>query len=121
MATDPDGDTMTFSCVQGCPSGFVVDSATGAFSWLPPYLDDVDGDGNVVNSSSKPFNGAYGNIVLSVADSEGQTLVGPIKITVINVDRPPVFTDLNTPYGVNPVFGDFVPNNQYMRPILCLT
>lgn len=87
VATDADGDVITYRCLAGCPKGLVVDQAGGGISWRPGYLDSP------TNGSAKPGDVPYSGIVFSVSDSLGATVISQTSsIRVKNVDRSPVFT-----------------------------
>ncbi|MFA5795537.1 MAG: putative Ig domain-containing protein, partial [Candidatus Brocadiia bacterium] len=74
-ATDPDGDSMTYS-VQGLPQGASFDPATGTFTWTPGY-----------NQS--------GNYQVTFIASDGTlTSSKTVNISIDNVDRPPVFNPI---------------------------
>lgn len=82
-ASDPDGESLTYSCVPElpstteCPSGFTV-SASGLVDWLPSYSD------------ARPGNAPY-VIRIRVSDPYGGSAISaPFNLTVFNVDRPPV-------------------------------
>jgi hypothetical protein len=78
-ATDPDGDTLTYSA-SGLPSGAGFNPSTRTFTWTPA-LDTA---------------GTY-NIIFTVSDGRGGTDSETITITVTSA--PPV----NTPPVLNPI------------------
>ncbi|WMW23067.1 putative Ig domain-containing protein [Methanolobus mangrovi] len=69
-ATDPDGDTVTYSA-NGLPAGAIFDDVSGEFSWIPNYNDA----GN--------YNVEFIATANGVEDSE------TITISVENIDRAP--------------------------------
>ncbi|WP_406670315.1 putative Ig domain-containing protein [Methanolobus sp. ZRKC4] len=69
-ATDPDGDTITYSSI-GLPSGANFGSSSGDFSWIPGFGDDGNYD------------------VTFIATSHGLEDSETITITVGDVDRAP--------------------------------
>jgi hypothetical protein len=75
MASDPDGDDLTFT-LPTCPSGMAVDPATGKISWIP----------------SIPGNFS---VVLKISDGRGGEATQEFTITVQNRTRPII--DFKTP------------------------
>ena len=80
-ATDPDGDTLTYSA-DNLPPGADFDPATQKFSWTPGY----DQAGN------------YQHVEFEVMDNgtPAEVAVELITITVGNVNRAPVFTPIGS-------------------------
>lgn len=42
VATDPEGDPLTFRCVEQCPTGLVLTAHSGLMTWLPDYSSAGD-------------------------------------------------------------------------------
>lgn len=80
-ATDPDGDTLTYSA-DHLPPEATFDPATQKFSWTPTY-DQA---------------GTYSNIEFTVRDNGSPMEIDAeiITITVGNVNRAPVFTPIGS-------------------------
>ncbi|MBI4713330.1 MAG: DUF2341 domain-containing protein [Planctomycetes bacterium] len=74
-AIDPDGGAITYS-MTSTPTGATLNAVSGAFNWSPNY------------SQSGNYN------VVFTAHSSGLTDSEPIWITVNNVNRPPVLTEI---------------------------
>jgi hypothetical protein len=76
MATDPDGDALTYSA-SNLPAGASFNPSTGAFSWMPSYGQA----------------GNYTNVEFTATDngSPMQLDTKLITITVNDINRPPVF------------------------------
>jgi hypothetical protein len=74
-ATDPDGDTLTYSS-PNLPQSASLDSATGAFTWRPAY--------NQAGAYNVTFTASDG----SLSDSKDTT------ITVNNINRPPILSPI---------------------------
>ena len=73
-ASDPDGDTLTYTAV-GLPEGATFDSATGACSWTPGYSQS-------------------GTHTVTVTVSDGElSASGSVKLMIVNVNRPPVLAN----------------------------
>jgi hypothetical protein len=71
-ASDPDGDTLTFS-IANPPSWASFDTTTGSLSGAPTNADD----------------GTYGNIVISVSDGELSASLPAFSITVTAINSAP--------------------------------
>jgi len=74
-ATDPDGDTLTYS-TGDLPAGAAFDPETAIFSWLPGY------------------DQAGGYTITFVVDDGKDQATMEVNITVVNVNRAPVFTGI---------------------------
>jgi phage-related protein len=72
-AVDPDEDDVTYGNYTPLPAGASVTTG-GVFSWMPSYQQ----------------NGTY-SITFFATDGKNPTLA-PMKITILNVNRPPVFS-----------------------------
>ncbi len=77
-ATDPDGDPVTVSELEPLPAGATFDASTRAFRWTPTFLQ-----GRVA-----PYTARF----RASANQLEATL--ELSITVLNVNRPPVFIGL---------------------------
>jgi hypothetical protein len=75
-ATDPDGDTLTYSA-SNVPSGGAFNTSTRTFSWTPGYTQA----------------GSYPNVRFQVSDGSLITAEN-ITITVNNADRSPVLNSI---------------------------
>jgi len=83
--TDSDGDPITYGKIGSLPTGAGFDSLdTKRFSWIPTYSD----------------SGRY-TIVLTLRDFYGAATIDSIVITVVNVNRSPVITNLPDTIYVN--------------------
>jgi hypothetical protein len=71
-ASDPDGDTLTFS-ISNPPAWATFDTTTGSLSGAPTNADD----------------GTYGNIVISVSDGELSASLPAFSITVTAINSAP--------------------------------
>jgi len=85
-ATDPDGDTLTYSSTT-LPSGATLNSSSGAFAWTPPAST----------------YGTY-SVTFNVSDGKGGTASQSIRITVIDNDAD-VDYGAETKYGGNWIGG----------------
>ncbi|MEZ5477275.1 MAG: cadherin domain-containing protein [Thiolinea sp.] len=84
IATDVDGDTLTYSISGGADSGlFTIDGASGvlAFTAAPDFETATDAD----------TNGVY-EVEVTADDSNGGTDVQALSITVMDVNETPVIT-----------------------------
>lgn len=72
IATDPDGDTLTYSCGATCPTGMTIDNDTATASWVPDY--------NQSGSYSVTMVASDGSL------SDSKTFI----ITVTNRNRAPI-------------------------------
>ncbi len=70
-ATDPDGDALSYSVIEG-PSGLVVDNSTAIVSWASPVLGDH-------------------SIILEVADTHGLTDRQEFTLQIVS-QQPPLTT-----------------------------
>jgi putative Ig domain-containing protein len=82
-ATDPDGDSVTYS-VTGLPSGATFNTSTGAFSWTP----------------ASPQIGFY-NLTFGASDGIGGTASEAITITVTGPTPTAVVATATTPTSVS--------------------
>ena len=82
-ASDPDGDTLTFS-IANPPSWASFDTTTGSLSGAPMNADD----------------GTYGNIVISVSDGELSASLPAFSITVTAINSAPQISG-SAPASVN--------------------
>lgn len=73
VATDVDSDPLTYS-ISNQPQGATFTPANGVFEWLPMFTQ----------------SGVY-NVTFSVTDGKATTNM-VVKITVVNVNRAPLFT-----------------------------
>jgi len=80
-ATDPDGDTLTYSA-SNLPSGAAFNASTKAFSWTPSYAQA----------------GTYSNVSFTVNDGH-QNVSQVITVTVVNVPRAPVMNAIGNKSG----------------------
>ena len=71
-ASDPDGDTLTFSA-QNLPSWLQIDASTGRI-WGTPAMANV---------------GTSGDITIDAFDQKAHTEFGPFRLTVVSPDAPP--------------------------------
>ncbi len=62
VAQDVDGDTLSYSCILDCPSGFSIDPLTGLISWTPG-LDQIGSHGPVLQVAA---NGRTATQALSI-------------------------------------------------------
>jgi hypothetical protein len=69
-ASDPDGDTLTYSA-SNLPSGAVLSASTGAFQWLPTSAQA--GTYNVTFSVSDGQLSASQTVKLTVSRPNGKT------------------------------------------------
>ncbi|MDH5231333.1 MAG: DUF3466 family protein, partial [Gammaproteobacteria bacterium] len=78
-ATDPDGDTLSFS-MSNAPLGATLDAITGVFQWTPDFTQA----------------GTYSDIEFIVTDSGNPIGIDAeiISITVGNTNRPPTITPI---------------------------
>lgn len=84
-ATDLDGDPITFGTWRPLPAGAGFDSVdTKRFSWIPTFKD----------------SGSY-NVSFTLDDGQGGFTVDSVTVKVINVNRPPVFSELSDTMYVN--------------------
>jgi hypothetical protein len=89
-ATDVNGDTIVYALVAPAPAGATIDAATGVFTWVPTFEQA----------------GIY-NIVVSASDGTN-TVVDTAVVTVVNVNRNPVFeTVLDADSVFFPIPGNF--------------
>ncbi len=101
-ATDPDGDKLTYT-MKGLPSGAKIDPKTGKITWTPTQKDV----------------GVH-NVEVTVSDGFGGKTVVKFKVTVSNVNDPPVFTGPepgktateDKPYAYSPKATDPDPGDQ---------
>jgi chaperone required for assembly of F1-ATPase len=77
-ATDPDGDTLTYSA-SNLPTGANFNASTQTFSWTPTFSQA----------------GSYLNVHFQVSDGS-LTAAENITITVNNVNRPPVLNSIGS-------------------------
>jgi len=85
MATDPDGDSLTFPQPENLPSGVTFtdnDNNTATFSWQTGYDDE----------------GTY-DITIVASDGNGGTDSKIAKIIVININRPPILRPIGDRQG----------------------
>ena len=73
-ATDPDGDTLTYSLLTG-PDGLTIDSSTGVISWIP----------------GSEQTGSH-TITVEVSDENGGTDTQTFTVNVMDVNHPPEIT-----------------------------
>ena len=74
VATDPDGQTLTYSTATALPAGATLNSTTGVFTWTPSFTQ-------------------AGSYSITFRASDGISVVSTIAvITVINTNGPPVIT-----------------------------
>lgn len=71
-ASDPDGDTITFTA-DNLPAWLQIDAGTGRI-WGTPTIANV---------------GTTGDITIDVSDSKAHSILGPFRLTVTNPDAPP--------------------------------
>ncbi len=82
---DDDNDQITYGTNGALPTGAGFDSTdTKRFSWIPTYDD----------------SGSY-NISFRMDDGQGGTTIDSITITVVNVNRAPVFSTLSDTVTLN--------------------
>ncbi len=78
-ATDPDGDTLTYS-TSGLPRGATFNPTTHVFTWTPDYTQA----------------GTYA-VTFTVADSGGLSTSQPVTITVLDATPPPPAVTIGRP------------------------
>ncbi len=77
-AGDPDGDVLTFSG-SNLPTGAAVNASSGVLSWTPDYTQ----------------SGIYLNVTITATDPSLASASRSFKITVNNVNRPPVMNSVS--------------------------
>ena len=91
VATDADGDDISLSVTGVDASAFIIsDSDTLAFATAPDFANPSDQNGDNVYM-----------IVLEATDGERITSSNQIEITVLEVNNPPVISDLLTSYTLD--------------------
>ena len=91
IATDADGDDISLSVTGVDASAFIIsDSDTLAFATAPDFANPSDQNGDNVYM-----------IVLEATDGERITSSNQIEITVLEVNNPPVISDLLTSYTLD--------------------
>ncbi|AFZ49599.1 Ig-like domain-containing protein [Dactylococcopsis salina] len=84
-ATDPDGDTLSFSITGGVDEDlFTLDEGSLSFSNAPDFENPSDEDGNNVYQ-----------VTVTVADGKGSTVEQDLTVTVTDVNEAPTFTSEN--------------------------
>lgn len=117
VATDPDGDTLTFSAAGAVPAGFSLDGASGAIAWTAPagsegqshQVDFVVSDGALIDQLAVSFvvAGGAGNqapVFAPQADLEGpagQKLSFVIKATDADSDALTYASEGSLPTGAS--------------------
>ena len=91
VATDADGDDVSLSVTGVDASAFTIsDSGTLSFVTAPDFANPSDVNGDNVYM-----------IVLEATDGERVTASNQIEITVLEVNNPPVISDLQTSYSLD--------------------
>ena len=91
VATDADGDDISLSVTGVDASAFTIsDSDTLSFVTAPDFANPSDVNGDNVYM-----------IVLEATDGERVTASNQIEITVLEVNNPPVISDLQTSYSLD--------------------
>ena len=91
VATDADGDDVSLTVTGVDASAFTIsDSDTLSFVTAPDFANPSDVNGDNVYM-----------IVLEATDGERVTTSNQIEITVLEVNNPPVISDLQTSYSLD--------------------
>jgi len=78
-ATDADGDSLTYTLTTG-PIGMTIDPVSGLINWLPGF--------DVAGSHA---------ISVTVSDDQGASAVHSYVLTILNINRAPVFNTTQLP------------------------
>jgi len=87
-ATDPDGDTLTYSLTT--PTGMTIDSVTGVISWTPTF--DQIGDNDVTVEVSDGLLSDSQNFIIIVSEAEGPGYTPPPSNRAPTITSTPITT-----------------------------